>query len=127
MRIEHIALDVADPQAMAAWYGTHFGLKIVRHIPQPAQTHFLVDDAERTYIEIYRNPAVETPDYPNQHPLLLHLAFDSDNPTEDRDRLQDSGAKVFSDEQFDDGTHLVMMRDPWGLAFQLCKRGKPLI
>jgi hypothetical protein len=26
-----------------------------------------------------------------------------------------------------DGSHLVMMRDPWGLAIQLCKRGQPML
>jgi len=27
----------------------------------------------------------------------------------------------------DDGTRLIMLRDPWGLALQLCKRATPLL
>jgi catechol 2,3-dioxygenase-like lactoylglutathione lyase family enzyme len=126
MKIEHFALNVADPVAMAAWYCTHFGLRVVRHLPEPAQTHFLADEAGGV-LEIYRNPPEEVPDYAAMDPLLLHLAFASANPVADRERLVAAGASSVSEVRLADGSHLMMLRDPWGLAFQLCRRAIPLL
>lgn len=127
MKIEHLAFNVADPVAIAAWYGEHLGLKIARHLPVPTQTHFLADDTGETIIEIYRNPPDAVPDYAAMNPLLFHLAFVSDSPATDSARLIAAGATAVDELKFPDGTHLVMMRDPWGLALQLCKRASPLL
>jgi catechol 2,3-dioxygenase-like lactoylglutathione lyase family enzyme len=126
MELEHIAFNVADPVAVADWYVTHCGLRIVRHIPQPAQTHFLADSAS-TIIEIYCNPPDQIPDYPNMNPLLFHLALASADPTEDAQRLIAAGASWVEELRTPDGSHLVMLRDPWGLALQLCRRTRPLL
>ena len=124
--IEHFALDVADPVGMAEWYVEHLGLIVARHIPVPSQGHFLTDARRVVAIEIYRNTDVQTPDYANLDPLLLHLAFTSEHPMADKERLLAAGATFVSEQNFPDGSCLVMLRDPWGLAVQLCKRGKPL-
>ena len=126
MKIEHIAYNVADPVAVAAWYCTHLGLKVVRHKPEPCQCHFLADD-ETTVLEIYCNPSDEVPNYANWNPLLFHLAFTSEGPTVDSARLIAAGATAVSNDQLADGSHLVMLRDPWGLALQLCKRATSLL
>ena len=34
---------------------------------------------------------------------------------------------VVEEVRLDDGSLLIMMRDPWGLALQLCRRAKPLL
>ena len=60
-------------------------------------------------------------------PLILHLAFESVNPAADAKRLIEAGARWVEEAHLDDGSHLVMLRDPWGLALQVCKRGKPLL
>lgn len=125
MKLEHVAYNVADPVAMAAWYGAYLGLKIIRHIPQPAQTHFLSDGAG-SIIEIYHNPPDAVPDYASMDPLLLHLAFVSADPVADQARLTAAGATFHSEVKAADGTHLIMLRDPWGLALQLCKRSQRL-
>ena len=125
IKLEHTAYNVADPVAIAAWYAEHLGMKLIRHIPQPAQTHFLSDGAG-AIIEIYHNPPDAVPDYASMDPLLLHLAFVSTDPLADQARLTAVGATFHSEVKAADGTHLVMMRDPWGLALQLCKRGTPL-
>jgi catechol 2,3-dioxygenase-like lactoylglutathione lyase family enzyme len=125
MKIEHIAYNVADPVAVAAWYGTHLGLRIVRHIPQSAQTHFL-SDGSGSILEIYCNPPDAVPDYRSMNPLLFHLAFASTDPVADQVRLTTAGANFHSEVKLPDGTHLVMMRDPWGLAIQLCRRAVSL-
>jgi glyoxylase I family protein len=126
MKIEHIAFNVADPVAVAAWYCEHCGLRVVRHIPQPAQTHFLAD-SDATVLEIYCNPPDQVPDYRNMNPLLFHLALASSDPAGDSKRLIAAGASYVDELRLADGSHLVMLRDPWGVALQLCKRTKGLL
>lgn len=124
MKIEHVATNVADPVAVAAWYCEHLGMRILRHKPEPAEMHFLADDAGSMW-EIYRNPPDDIPDYAAMNSLQLHLAFVSENPVSDSARLVAAGANKESEVELPDGSHLVMLRDPWGLALQLCKRGTP--
>ncbi len=125
MTIEHFALNVPDPVAFAAWYGQHLGLRVLRHLPHANQTHFLGDD-HATVIEIYHNPAAPVPDYRATHHLVLHLAFVSADATADTARLLAAGASHVEDVRPPDGSLIVMLRDPWGLALQLCQRAKPL-
>ena len=127
MKIEHIALNVPDPNEMAAWYEAHLGMKTVKKLDEEPFTHFLADNSGDVMLEIYRNPPDAVPKYPNMNPLQLHLAFVSSTPAVDRDRLQLAGAAFVEEQQFEDGTHLVMMRDPWGVCIQLCKRGKGML
>jgi glyoxylase I family protein len=122
MKIEHIAFNVADPVAVAAWYVEHLGLTVVVHKPEAHQTHFLSDGAG-SLIEIYCNPPDQVPDYPSQDPLIFHLAFVSVDPKGDAARLKEAGASFVEDVHLADGSYLVMLRDPWGLALQLCRRG----
>ena len=126
MKIEHVAFNVADPVAVADWYCKHCGLRIVRHIPQPAQTHFLADSGS-TVLEIYCNPPDQVPDYRKMDPLLFHLALASSDPVADSKRLMAAGATFVDEVKLPDGSHLMMLRDPWGVALQLCKRGRPLL
>lgn len=126
MKIEHIAFNVADPVAMADWYVRHFGLRVVRHIPEPNQAHFLADGAS-TVLEIYNNPPDQVPDYRSMDPLLFHLAFESSDPAADSERLSEAGATIIGEVRPDSESLLIMMRDPWGVALQLCKRSTPLI
>lgn len=127
MKLEHFALNVEEPLAMAEWYVEHLGLKVVKQLKEPPYMTFLADDSNRIMIEIYQNPADEVPPYRDMNPLLVHLAFVSEDPAHDKARLEKAGASVISDQQYEDSSHLVMLRDPWGLALQLCKRGKPML
>lgn len=127
MKIEHFALNVADPIAMAAWYVEHMGMTIVRKSDSSARTHFLGDNSGQVMIEIYNNPPDQVPDYASMNPLLLHLAFVCENPNQKRAELEMAGATFAEEVHIADGSHLVMMRDPWGLAIQLCKRGVPML
>lgn len=44
MKLEHVALNVSDPVAVAAWYTRHLGLTAVKVDGGPYYTHFLADD-----------------------------------------------------------------------------------
>lgn len=127
MKIEHFAINVENPVEMADWYTETMGLKIVSQIQEPPFTAFLADESDRVMLEIYNNPADQVPDYRNMDPLLLHLAFVSQDPEMDKKRLVKAGAEVVSNDQLDDGSHLIMLRDPWGICIQLCKRGTPML
>jgi hypothetical protein len=78
-------------------------------------------------LEIYNNPPDQVPPYAEMDPLLLHIAFVSVDPDADKDALLDAGATFVEQLHMDDGSHLVMLRDPWGLALQLCKRATPML
>ncbi|MET0357676.1 MAG: VOC family protein [Cellvibrio sp.] len=127
MKIEHFAINVADPVAMAAWYVENMGLTIVRKSDGSTLTHFLADNSGQVMVEIYNNPPDQVPDYKSMNPLLLHLAFVCENPEQKRAELEKVGATFAEEVHIKDGSHLVMMRDPWGLAIQLCKRGVPML
>lgn len=127
MKIEHVALNVADPVGMAAWYCDHLGMTVAMKADEPPFVHFLADDSGDTMIEIYNNPDGDVPDYTRLNPSRFHLAFVSDNPDKDKARLLKAGATFVTDLHMRDGSYIIMMRDPWGTPIQFCKRGNPML
>lgn len=127
MKFEHFALNVPDPQAMSLWYEEHLGLKVKKKMKEAPFMTFLADDSGTIMLEIYSNPKGETLDFTAFHPLAVHLAFVSKDPISDKSRLMAAGASELSDDNLPDGSHLVMLRDPWGICIQLCKRAIPML
>ena len=127
LNVEHIACNVSDPAGMAAWYVEHLGMQIVRRIAVSPHIHFLADASGRVVIEIYSNTADPVPDYASMHPLRFHLAFATDDPDAARKALVAAGASFVEEQVLPDGSRLLMLRDPWGLPLQLCKRTTPLL
>jgi glyoxylase I family protein len=93
----------------------------------PPYTTFLRESTGVMMIEIYCNPPDQVPSYFDMNPLQLHLAFVSADPEADKSRLLSAGATLFKDEHLPDGSHLITMRDPWGLAIQFCRRSTSLL
>lgn len=127
MKFEHFALNVPDAQATSLWYEEHLGLVIKKKMEESPFMTFLADDSGTVMLEIYTNPKGQTLNFNNFHPLAVHLALVSEDPTADKNRLITAGATEFSDDILPDGSHLVMLRDPWGICLQLCKRAVPMI
>jgi predicted enzyme related to lactoylglutathione lyase len=127
MQFEHFGINVPNATAMAQWYVKNCNMKIVRAIPKPHQAHFLADEKGRVCMEIYTNPNAIVPDYPSQHPLCFHFAFAVPDPAAMKDKMIAAGATVFEELNLDDGSCIIMFRDPWGVPFQLCKRAKSMI
>ena len=126
MKLEHFALQVPDPIAMADWYVKHLGAKVARSGGAPVHGRFLTVGG--VLFEIYNNPAVSVPDYHAIPPLHLHLAFSSENLAVDRDRLVKAGARVVEDvSTTPGGDQIMMLRDPWNLPIQFVKRKEPMI
>ncbi|MBD3630792.1 VOC family protein [Cyclobacterium sp.] len=127
MKIEHLALNVHHPQAISDWYEKNLGLTVVKKMDKAPFMTFLADDSGKVMIELYQNAKASVLDYANLNPLMLHLAFVSENPDDEKKRLVAAGAELISDDTLEDGTRLLMLRDPWGLAIQFCKRAKPML
>ena len=128
MRIEHVAMNVEDPVAMAKWYCENLGLRIVRQGPSPINAHFLSDSGGNVLLEIYHNPPDAVPDYASMDPLLFHIAFMADDIEEVCRRLVSAGAKIVSDlSTIPEGDQFAILRDPWGLSIQFVKRAEPML
>jgi glyoxylase I family protein len=127
LKVEHFACNVSDPAGMAAWYVQHLGMRIVRRNAAPPHIHFLADAAGRVVMEIYSNSADAVPDYGAMHPMRFHVAFAATDPDVARAELVAAGATFVDEQTLPDGSRLLMLRDPWGLALQLCKRTTPLL
>jgi glyoxylase I family protein len=128
LKIEHFALQVPDPTAMADWYVKHLGFMIARAGGEPSHARFLADSTRSVMLEIYRNPVASVPDYRKADPLLMHVAYSSDNPAADSDRLVQAGAVVVDELMTTPSADIiVMLRDPWGVPIQLVKRAKPML
>lgn len=126
MKFEHFALNVPDAAAQAKWYVAHAGFSVARARADAPFTHFLADGTGRVVVELYSNPAAPYPAYASQHPLVFHFALVSADARADRERLLRAGAQLVTEETLPDGSVLVMLRDPWGVALQLCQRAQPM-
>lgn len=128
MKIEHLAMNVPDPLAMARWYVDHLGLTVKRRFLEAPWGHFLADDSGTVMIEIYGNSQAPALDLPKVAPPALHLAFLSKDIAADVARLTTAGATLVSGpETAANGDGLAMLRDPWGVCLQLVKRSQPMI
>jgi catechol 2,3-dioxygenase-like lactoylglutathione lyase family enzyme len=128
MKIEHAAFNVKDPLGMGRWYVEHLGFVVKRRTVDAPYAHFLADDSGTVMIEIYGNTEAPVPDYAALDSRALHLALVSPDVDVDIKRLVAAGATL-DGEPFTalNGDRLAMLRDPWGFAIQLVKRGTPMV
>ena len=113
---------------MAEWYCAHLGFTVARSYQQPVSCRFLADETGSVMIEVYYNPRVEVPPYAEMDPLVLHLAFVCADVSATAERLVAAGATVaVPREVLPNGDEVAMLRDPWGMAIQLCKRSAPMV
>ena len=127
MKLEHVALNVADAPAAAAWYAEHLGMRIVKKTDDAPHIHFLADEAG-SMLELYSNPAGEVPDYEDMSPFTLHLAFAVEDMAATHESLLRAGAKAVGPiDTTPAGDLLAFLRDPWGATIQLVRRNEPLV
>ena len=128
MKIEHTAYQVEDPVAVARWYVEHLGLTVKRAQEERPFGQFLADDGDAVMLEFYNSPKVLVPDYRSIDPLILHIAFRTDDVDTTRGRLLAAGATAEGEVVVTPaGDRVAMLRDPWGLAIQFVHRASPMI
>jgi len=129
MRIEHVALLVTDPVALAGWYVEHLGMSIVRRTDSgPGFARFLADSDGLRVLEVYASDTLPVPDYRSTDPLVFHVAFSTADVAGTRRRLIEAGAEpVGTISVRSSGDSLAMVRDPWGIPIQLVDRASPLV
>ena len=117
MKIEHVALDVPDPEAFKDWWCTNLGFR------RSSNPGFIMDSSGVAGLEIYRTgETASAPDYGAMDAMTLHVALYSDDVAGDARRLEAAGAKLERLETSDPAFHMAILRDPWGVAVQLCRR-----
>ena len=128
MKIEHTAYQVDDPVALAQWYVSHLGLRVKRAQSESPFGQFLADDGDAVMLEFYRQTSIPVPDYRSMDPMLLHLAFRTDDVPGTRARLIAAGATPEGDVvRTPSGDEVAMLRDPWGIAIQFVRRAEAMI
>ena len=127
MKLEHIAINVPEPAALAKWLVDNLGMRIVVAVDESPYMHFVSDEAG-SMLELYSNPAAPIPDYASMNPFTLHFAFASSDIEADHQRLLDAGATAEGEiTPTPAGDKIVFLRSPWQVTIQLVQRGKPLI
>jgi len=124
MVFEHFAINVINVKEVVQWYCQHLGLSIVSQQKRAPFMTFLADSSGRVVIELYQREDALIEDFKDRHPLTFHVAFVSDNAENDKKRLVLAGATFFEEVFKEDGSHLVMLRDPWGMPLQFCQRSE---
>lgn len=122
MKLEHVAFDVPEPEKFIAWWCEHLGFR--RSAPGSA---FILDDSGRMGLEIYRTDrTAAAPDYAAADSMTMHIALVSEDVRADAARLERAGAKLEQLKCEDDAFHMAILRDPWGVPIQLCRRARPI-
>lgn len=123
MKIEHVALIVKDPVGMAKWYCQNLGFTIIKEMNISPFAHFIVDESNNILLEIYNPGNIKIPNYKKQDPIIFHIAFLVKNVEKEQKRLISAGASLVSATTTLSTKDVVaMLKDPWGLSFQLVKR-----
>jgi catechol 2,3-dioxygenase-like lactoylglutathione lyase family enzyme len=122
VKLEHFAIDVSDPERFIEWWCANLGMR--RSAPGSA---FIMDDSGTIGLEIYRTGETPSaPDYAAMNSMTLHVAFASDDVAADAKRLEAAGAKLEQITLDNPAFHMAILRDPWGVAVQLCRREKSI-
>lgn len=128
VRLEHVALNVEDPEAMVKWYCENLSMKLMRKGPPPVNMSFISDAGGNMMLELYHNPDAAVPDYRAMDPLQFHIAFMVDDVEAACRRLTAAGATVVQEPYVTPaGDQIGMLRDPWGVPIQPLKRAKPML
>jgi catechol 2,3-dioxygenase-like lactoylglutathione lyase family enzyme len=127
VRFEHFALNVRRPHEIADWYVRTLGCRIVSQLDTPPFTVFLADPQGRVFAELYENPQAPYSDVCQCDPLVFHVALAVDDAAAMQETILAAGGSYVTTVRTDSGSVLVMMRDPFGIALQLCQRVPPLL
>lgn len=127
IRYEHHAMNLPEPHAIARWYAETLDCRILFQKDEAPFTVFLADSQGRVFWEIYSNPQAPMADVRGADPAIYHLAFAVEDPETVQKKIVAAGGLLVDEIRMDNGSHFVMLRDPWGMALQLCRRLPPFL
>ncbi len=120
MKLEHIAFDVSEPEALITWWCKNLGFR--RSSPGSA---FIFDCSGVSGIEVYRtDKTASAPNYAAQNAMTMHIAFAVEDVAAEAQRLVAAGGTLESLSVDKPDFHMAIVRDPWGIPIQLCWRAK---
>ena len=122
MKFEHFALNVEQPVEMADWYCKNLGMTIVSQQKQLPFMTFLADASGRVVMELFFNNSADVTNFENLHHLTMHMAFQVEDARKLSEKLQKEGATFLEEVNPEEGTILVMLKNPWNIPLQLCQR-----
>ena len=92
MKIEHVALNVADPVAAAQWYVKHLGMTLRARMDKAPFMCLVADPAQDVMIEFFTFETAPMPDYASMNcGLQVKIKVESPDPTRTCDVLLFSG------------------------------------
>lgn len=118
---EHVGINVADKAKTVNWYVTNIGLRVIRDVP--GKMAFLADADGVVVLEVYQNPNAEMLRFEGADPLALHIGFEVEDPQVASEQLVTAGATIVDPIKQAGDDSMVMLRDPFGIAIQLVRRG----
>jgi len=122
---EHVAIEVADPEAMAKWWCENLGFRVT--LRRKGGSMFIADAAGQLALEVYPTEEGKEPiDYHKMPYLQLHFGLKSNDVDADTKRLLAAGA-TFEAKDDAPGLYGVLFRDPQGIPFQIMKRAKTIL
>ena len=122
---EHVALEVADPDAMEKWWCENLGFKVT--LKRPGGSRFLADATGRLAFEVYGPKAGAEPvDHWKTDDMKLHFGLASRDAEADMRRLVAAGATCGAKDDAP-GLKGYLMRDPQGIPFQIIQRAKSIL
>lgn len=128
MKIEHLALNIEDPVALAKWYCENLGFTILKEMNTSPFAHFIADSSKNIMLEIFCLPDRKVTDYRAVDPAVMHLGFQVKGIEGEYEKLVSAGATVVSGiTVLKNSDKVVMLRDPWGLPIQLVERKERMV
>lgn len=126
MNIEHIGIMVQNPVEMGKWYEDNLGFNILKSSDEGDKgVAFITDTDGNVMLEFGKTPSCPPLDLASLVPLQIHIAFKSDDPFADSERLQKAGAVFVKQCGMPNPEDvLLLLLDPWGVALQLVKRAE---
>ncbi|MBC8872516.1 MAG: VOC family protein [Planctomycetes bacterium] len=127
IQFEHFALNVEQPHEIADWYVRTLGCQVLLKMEAEPHTVFLADANGRVFWELYKNSKAQMSRVCHGDPAVFHVAVAVDDLDEVKSKVWEAGGTFVEEVRTDSGSVLLMMRDPWGIALQLCSRVPPFV
>ena len=122
---EHFAIAARDSKALAEWYITLFGLRVVYDNGKQPPT-FLLKAPDGMVIEILPATSGAKTDYSQSAAGFRHLAVTVDDYAAAEAHLREHGVTDFIERRETATSKLLFFRDPEGNILHLMWREKPL-